>query len=92
MPSTVFSGAFSPDTAHTPPQADPRLSPLWRLGEPMFPVHLWTWREPEAMALEAELCPWRWGLFCLWPFQVIPGAEAQDVTLQMAVAPDSRES
>ena len=32
LPSTVFSGAFFPDTAHTPPQADPRLSPLWRLG------------------------------------------------------------
>lgn len=25
-------------------------------------------------------------------YQVIPGAEAQDVTLQFAIAPDSRES
>ena len=25
-------------TAHSPPQADPGLSPLWRLGEPVFPV------------------------------------------------------
>ena len=75
LPSSGFSWASSPDTARSPPQADPGLSPVWRLGEPVFPVHLWTWREPAAMALEAELCPWRWGpwrsvsalLSCSWP-------------------------
>ena len=45
-----------PLTLHTPPQADPRLSPLWRLGEPVFPVHLCNWREPAAIALEAKPC------------------------------------
>ena len=61
--------------AHSPPQADLRLSPLWRLREPVFPVHLWMWREPAAKALEAKLCPQRWGpwrtvstlLSCSWP-------------------------
>ena len=56
------------------PQANPGLSPLCRLREPVFPVHLWTWREPTALALEAELCPQRWGpwrrlsalLSCSW--------------------------
>ena len=56
LPSSGFSWVSSPDTAHSPPQADPGLSPLCSLGEPVFPVHLWTWREPSAMALEAELC------------------------------------
>ena len=73
--SSGFSWGSSPDTACSPPQADPGLSPLWRLREPVFPVYLWTWREPVAMALEAELCPHRWGpwrresalLSCSWP-------------------------
>ena len=48
-------------TLHThPPQADPGLSLLWKLGEPVFPVHQCKWREPTAEALEAELCPGRW--------------------------------
>ena len=39
--SSGFFWASSPDTARSPSQADPGLSPLWRLGEPMFPVHLY---------------------------------------------------
>ena len=27
----------------------------------LSPVRLWTWREPAVMALQADLCPWRWG-------------------------------
>ena len=73
--SSGFLWASSPDSARSPPQSDPRLSPLWRLGEPVFPVHLCTWREPAAKALKTKLCPWRWGpwtresapMRCSWP-------------------------
>ena len=73
LPSSGFFWASSPYTQ--PPQTDPGLSPFWRLGEPMFPVHLRMWRETTATALRAELCPWRWGpwrresalLSCSWP-------------------------
>ena len=72
LPSSGFFWDSSPDTALSAIQVDPGLSPLWR---PVFPVHLWVWREPTVMALEAELCPRNWGpwrresarLSCLWP-------------------------
>ena len=58
LPSSGSFWASSPDTARSPPQADPGLSPLWR-ADPCASA-LWMWREPAVMALQADLCPWRW--------------------------------
>ena len=90
LPSSGFFWDSSPDTACSATQVDPRLSPLWR---PVFPVHLWAWREPTATALEAELCPRRWGpwrresarLSCLWP--VSPANLGRNLFLESGTFP-----
>ena len=90
LPSSGFFWDSSPDTARSAIQVDPGLSPLWR---PVFPVHLWAWREPTAMALEAELCPWNWSpwrresarLSCLWP--VSPANLGRNLFLESGTFP-----
>ena len=44
-----------------PLRLTPGLAPFGGWGSLCFLCFLWTWGEPAATALEAELFPWRWG-------------------------------